>query len=105
MIKELLLAPMVIVIVLSFTLSLTEIAESTGNKALLYANGMDNAMDCAIHGQSINECSPELTNTEFKTNAIEFQELNNDYIDKLRSELENELNNTNSTNSTIIIIY
>ncbi len=63
--KELLIVPVFMLIILGFATQLTEIAESSSEKALDFAQDMNNAMDCAKTGRLISECSPTLFETDF----------------------------------------
>ncbi len=75
--KELLTIPAIAVVVLGFVLQLQDIAESTSDKAVSYAEDMNSAMDCAMAGIPISRCSPEITKTSFKEEAKEAIELLN----------------------------
>lgn len=90
MIKALVFASATAVIMLGFFMQLTDIAESTSQKTLKYADSMDRAVDCAFAGVDISVCSPELKNTDFKQDAREFQKTNLDFLKKV-------MNQTNTT--------
>jgi hypothetical protein len=57
--------PVVGVMMLGFMASLVEIAESTEDKAIAFADDMNNAMDCATRGIPIEVCSPNIMNHDF----------------------------------------
>ena len=63
--KILLLVPFALLL-LTFAIELESIAHDTAEKALNYAEDMNYAMDCAVRGIPIKECSPELMNIDFR---------------------------------------
>lgn len=65
--KALILVPIVATLMLGFVLQLVDIAESSSEKTLDFADDMNLAMDCAVRGIPIQECAPDLTNHEFKS--------------------------------------
>jgi hypothetical protein len=65
--QKLLVVPMIGVLLLSVALQLYEVAESSSEKVINYAEDMNKAMDCAMIGRPIRECSPDLMKTEFKS--------------------------------------
>jgi hypothetical protein len=88
--KAMILASVSVVIMLGFMLQLVDIADSTSNKALHFADSMDRAMDCAISGVSLDVCSPELKNTDFSQDAREFQRVNIEFLKKALNQTGNE---------------
>lgn len=64
--KALLFVPVAITIILAFVVQLSDIAISTSDKVLNYADDMDNAVDCAFRGIPILECSPDLNSVDFE---------------------------------------
>lgn len=89
--KALLLAPIAIIIVLGFMTQLSDIAMSTSNKALNFADDMNNAMDCASRGIPVQECSPNLNKQDFTPEKKEFIDLNKKMIEMYGIDLEKEL--------------
>lgn len=63
--KELLIAPAVVIIILGLAIELESLATSSSEKALSLANDMNNAMDCATSGIPIRICSPDLFTKDF----------------------------------------
>ena len=63
--KALLVAPAVLAIVLGLAIQLEEVARSSSEKALDFADDMNSAMDCARLGRPIRECSPGLYEMDF----------------------------------------
>ena len=82
--KELLMLPIIMGIVLTFAVQLSDIAESTADKAIVFADDMNAAFDCASAGVSIYECSPELKDTSFKPEINQTLET----LNKFQAELE-----------------
>jgi hypothetical protein len=64
--KYLLLGPAAAAMVLAFAMQLTDIAESTQEKTIKYADDMNAALDCAFKGVDLSVCSPDLYNHDFK---------------------------------------
>ncbi|MGM5484399.1 MAG: hypothetical protein ACQEP1_00830 [Nanobdellota archaeon] len=88
--KELVFAPIAAVILLGFMANLSEIATSTSEKALNYANEMDSAVDCAFRGVNVEECSD--MDQDFEKDKKEAIDFNKELID------EYGVNVTNATN-------
>lgn len=63
--KEIIIVPVIGLFIIGFAVELESIATDSGKKALKYASDMNNAMDCAMVGVPIRECSPELMETDF----------------------------------------
>jgi hypothetical protein len=99
--KALLLAPVAVLVVLSFVTQLADVASSTSEKTLNYASEMDSAVDCAFRGIPVSVCSPELTSYDFEPDAVEYMELNREYIDALKNSVDDL---SNSSNITVVII-
>ena len=55
---------------------LIDIAESSSEKVIRFAESMDNALDCAIAGISVDVCSPELSTINFDSEIDRFNETN-----------------------------
>jgi hypothetical protein len=63
--RYLAIVPMAILLVLATATQLYDIAESSSGKAVLFAQDMDDAMDCATAGVDLNQCSPGLYSHDF----------------------------------------
>ena len=63
--KELIFIPAIALLIIGFAFQLQEIAESSSEKTLDFADDMNKAMDCATLGKPIRECSPDLLKTDF----------------------------------------
>lgn len=98
--KELLLAPLAVLIILGFVTQLSDIATSTSEKALNYANEMDSAVDCAFRGVLISECSPNLVDTNFEPEIKETIDFNKKIMELYGVNITEVLEEMNSTNST-----
>ncbi len=65
------------VLVLSLTLAtltqLQDIAESSSEKAIKYAEDMNGALDCAYQARPLDECSPDLFSEDFKEETARTQ--------------------------------
>jgi hypothetical protein len=84
--KELLMIPIIATIILGFVAQLEPIAQESSDKAVEYAQDMNNAMECAAKGIPISKCSPNLMDTSFK------EELDN--TQKILTNMTLELNRT-----------
>ncbi|USN45699.1 MAG: hypothetical protein H6502_01040 [Candidatus Woesearchaeota archaeon] len=85
--KALIMLPIVLGIILTTAMSLQEFAESSSEKAIDFADDMNNAFSCAALGKSIFECSPDLKTTDFTNETIKAKEL--------IAELEENLDDAN----------
>lgn len=71
--KSVALLTTAIIIIMGLTVELATIAEETSEKTLDFSNEMNDAIDCAIQGLPIQECSPSLMeDDEFINNAEAF---------------------------------
>jgi Skp family chaperone for outer membrane proteins len=82
--KELLIVPVVALVLLSIASQLTTTAENTGEKVVNYAQQMNSALDCAFLGEPLEKCSPELLETEFKSDVDAYEE----ELQEIQLELE-----------------
>lgn len=73
--KEIVFIPVAVLIVTGFVTQLADTARSTSDKALDYADKMDSAVDCAFRGVRVEECSPTLTDTNFKKDTEKLENL------------------------------
>ncbi len=89
--KALLLAPIALLVIMGFMTQLSDIAMSTSEKALNFADDMDNAMGCASRGIPVEECSPNLNKNDFTPEKNEFIDLNKKMIEMYGIDLEEEL--------------
>jgi hypothetical protein len=100
MIKELVFVPAVAILVLGFMTQLSDIATSTSDKALNYADQMDSAVDCAFRAMPIEDCSPDLTKTTFEPETREVISLNKRMIEEFSVDIEETFDNMTETNTT-----
>ena len=103
MIRELIIAPLIGLFIIGFMIQMTEIAQSTSAKVINFTSDMDNALECALNGRSIFECSPRLGNYSFKEDASEYETLNKEYIEELKNTFENATIIDDNYTLTIII--
>ena len=96
MAKELITVPIVLSIVLGLAIELVEVAESTSDKVIEYAESMNSALDCAFRGVDITYCSPELSSQDFKEELLKTKEI----VDKMK-----DMNYTDLVNQTINETY
>lgn len=92
--KFLIILPVAITIILAFVVQLSDIAISTSDKALNYANEMDNAVDCAFRGIPIEKCSPNLNSVNFEPELKEIIDFNEILIKNYGlniTEIENQI--------------
>jgi len=68
--RVLLYEPIVAVLMLTVGLELVNIAESASQKTISFAEDMDSAMDCAVDGRLLSECSPSIYNHEFDDEIV-----------------------------------
>jgi hypothetical protein len=84
--KELLIAPVVIGILLSFFVQLESIANDTSVKAIAFADDMDSGLSCVLDGKLLVDCQPELfQDYGFHENINETMDVLDDMQDELES--------------------
>lgn len=64
--KILLFLPLFGLMILSLGSELSDIAQTSSEKSVSFANDMNGAMDCAFRGIPIEECSPTLMDHDFE---------------------------------------
>ena len=74
--------PIAVLILSGVALELSNIAEETSKKTVTFASDANDAVDCAIKGIPISECSARLTQREyqFAQDLEEFRQLNEQLI-------------------------
>jgi hypothetical protein len=128
MVKFILIMASFAIFMLSFSLALGKIAESAANKSLVFAEDINNAVDCAVRAVPIEECSPRLMDETFQPNNGNYTRITQNvtmtyYYTELedlgelmqqfnttegqtKTEIENNfLNNTSDNNSNIIVTF
>ncbi|MGM5488454.1 MAG: hypothetical protein ACQESG_05885 [Nanobdellota archaeon] len=100
--KEILFVPIIGIFILGVGVQLEAVAEDSSEKAIRYAHQMSAAMDCAVVGRHISDCSPGLMDTSFTPEVEKTQRiLENISVDDLSG-----YNQTiNTSNGTIVISY
>ena len=63
--KYIIILPMAALLILATADELFSVAESSSNKAVSFAEGMNDAIDCATAGVDLNQCSPGLYSYDF----------------------------------------
>ena len=86
--KELILMPIIFSIIFGIAFELVEIAESSSEKIVGFAESMDNALECAFAGVSIELCSPELSRTNFDSEIQALNETNEKIIEVINYAIE-----------------
>ena len=82
--KELLIAPVVILMILSFTPRLLDIAESSQDKAVDFADDMNAAIDCATRGIPIEICSPDLMSYNFDSEIEKTTKISSEILEMMK---------------------
>lgn len=95
--KGLILAPIAFIILIGFMTQLADVAMSTSNKVLNYANDMDSAIDCAFRGIDVETCSPDLYATSFEPETKEVIDLNKEILEKYGIDLDEYIKEMNET--------
>lgn len=73
-VKTILLVPIILSLTLGLGTQLADLANDASSKTVAFATSADEAVDCALRGVDISECSPELTSYDFEP---EINRLNN----------------------------
>ncbi len=90
--KQLLIAPVFVVMFLGFATQLVDIAESSSAKTLDYTKDMNDAIDCAVRGIDLSVCSPNLMNYDFEEEIDKTIKVNEEIIETL-SKYEDNITN------------
>ena len=110
-VKEFIALPIVFSILFGLAFELIDIAETSSDKIINFAESMENALDCAIAGISIDVCSPELSSISFEPEINRFIETNERIKeiskDTLKEIFENydELNLTESKDESEELLF
>ena len=91
--KALLIAPVVALFLLGFTLQLQAIAEDTAAQTLTFADDMRLAIPCATRGIPVDKCSPHLSEVDFEpqvNTTIETLEYGEKQMSLLREQILQE---------------
>ncbi|OIO65257.1 hypothetical protein COY28_06300 [Candidatus Woesearchaeota archaeon CG_4_10_14_0_2_um_filter_57_5] len=86
--KALLIAPAIALLIIGAAMQLSDIATRTSSKAIAFADDMDSAMHCTMHGQTLDECAPQLLGYDFEPEAKETMAQLQILQDALRPQLE-----------------
>lgn len=70
--------PVVMIVVLTASSQLYDIAEQSSNKAVVFAEDIEGAMDCAVQGIELSKCSPNLMNTSFREDMENYSRVLNE---------------------------
>lgn len=89
MLREIIVAPFVVVLILGFVLQIANIAESASEKVVNYADEINNALDCAFDGISIYECSPGLDTYNFEEDLTKYKDYNAEFLANITKIFEN----------------
>ncbi len=89
--KELAAIPIIMSLILGFSIELIDIANESSEKVLRYTEAMEKGIDCAFRGELILECSPELASIDFDEDLIRFEKKLEEIKEELK-EASGELN-------------
>ncbi|MBN1275283.1 hypothetical protein JXA12_03245 [Candidatus Woesearchaeota archaeon] len=90
--------PLFMALIIGFATQLEDIANDTSDKALAFADDMNNAMECATKGIPISQCSPDLMGYDFTPERESFNEALNDMQEALKNTtIMDEDDNTQAT--------
>ena len=102
MIKELAILPAFAIMLLTFSVQLVDVAESSSTKALDFTYDMQKAIDCAAKGIDLRECSPNIYSHDFEEEINKSIELNSEITEKLEKFLNNNYEVTQSKDTIVI---
>ena len=80
--KEYILVPVLLAGILGVALELEELSIHASDKTLEFAQQAVSALDCAYEARPLTECSPEITNAQFREEI----EQTNKLLEDLRSQ-------------------
>jgi len=98
--REIIILPVVGIMILGFLPQLLTIAESSQEKTIVFADDMNNAIDCATRGIALEICSPNLMAHDFNPEIEQTLELGAEITDTINHQLEN----ISQENDSIIIL-
>jgi len=75
--------PIVGLMVFGIVPDLLDIAQSSQEKAVVFADDMNNAIDCATRGIPIEVCSPQLMSHNFDTEINQTIEINREILEMM----------------------
>ena len=81
--KELIVMPIIAITILGFVPHLVEIAEASQEKAVNFADDMNNAIDCAALALPLEQCSPGLFKHNFTQEIDETLYINEKILESL----------------------
>ncbi len=96
----LIVIPVFIVLILGVATQMEDIAKETSDKAIAFSDDMNDAMDCAVRGVPVSQCSPQLFEYEFSADLDTFKQTVLDLEQELldaQAELEEQLALENET--------
>jgi hypothetical protein len=83
--KELVIYPAFAVFFLGFAMQMVDIAESSSEKTIAFADDMNNAIDCATKGIDLSICSPNLMNHDFSAEINQTIDANTEIMRQMHS--------------------
>jgi len=106
--------PLIMVVIVGFATQLEDLALDSSEKALRFADDINEAMECATKGLPITWCSPNVTSYDFSPETEEFSAILDEMQEELSpliADLETELDAMNAseiiydneTNTTVIV--
>lgn len=75
--------PIAVLVLSGLGLQLNDIAQKASGKTISFADNAGEAVDCALLGIAIEECSPDLLEVAFEDDLREFEEFNRDFAENL----------------------
>jgi hypothetical protein len=100
--KEIILFPLITIMLLGFVPQLLTVAESSQDKALVFTDDMNKAIDCATRGIDLRICSPNLYNHDFSKEINETIEINKEIREMIHSQDINNLDELKNLNISSI---
>ncbi|MBN2458499.1 hypothetical protein JXB31_05200 [Candidatus Woesearchaeota archaeon] len=102
--KALMVYPVMVIVFLGLSMELVDIAESTSEKTVAFADDMYYAVDCAVRGIDIAVCSPNLMDHDFEPEINRTVKANKEIMQRILDNIgEENIAGLVELNNTIII--
>lgn len=101
--RELIVYPIFGLLLLGIGMQLVDIAESTGAKAVDFADDMNRAIDCAVMGIELEKCSPNLMSHDFKEEVNRTIETGNEILEIFQAHQSGDIKKITKKGNAIII--
>ena len=86
--RAFLILPIFGIMFLAFASEMADIAQSTSDKTLDFAGDMENAVDCAVRGLPLEQCSPGIMGYDFTQDMNETMNKTQNFVQRVLERAE-----------------